>query len=42
MTNGFYEKENLKGLSQLKTLAPEQLQAFSEFNSAVFKEGCTD
>ncbi len=39
MSNGYYEKENLKGLSQLKTLAPDQLQAFSEFNSEVFKEG---
>ncbi len=39
MSNSYYEKENVKGLSQLKTLAPDQLQAFSEFNSEVFKEG---
>ena len=39
MSNSYYQKENLKGLSQLKTLAPDQLQAFSEFNSEVFKEG---
>ena len=39
MTNGLYQKENLKNLNQLKELAPEQLQAFSEFNKAVLKEG---
>lgn len=39
MSNSLYEKENLKHLKQLKSLAPEQLQAFTEFNSAVFKEG---
>jgi AhpD family alkylhydroperoxidase len=36
MTNHLYDKENL---SKLKELAPEQLQAFSEFNTAVMKEG---
>jgi AhpD family alkylhydroperoxidase len=39
MTNHLYDKENLKNLSNLKELAPEQLQAFSEFNTAVMKEG---
>lgn len=39
MTNHLYEKENLKNLSKLKELAPEQLQAFSEFNAAVMAEG---
>ena len=39
MTKHLYEKENLKNLSKLKELAPEQLQAFSEFNAAVMAEG---
>ena len=39
MTNHLYDKENLKSLSKLKELAPEQLQAFSEFNTAVMAEG---
>ncbi|MDR7076869.1 AhpD family alkylhydroperoxidase [Neobacillus niacini] len=39
MTNHLYDKENLKNLSKLKELAPEQLQAFSEFNAAVMTEG---
>lgn len=39
MSNSFYQKENLKNLNRIKDLAPDQLQAFSEFNSAVFKEG---
>ncbi|MEH7086278.1 carboxymuconolactone decarboxylase family protein [Neobacillus drentensis] len=39
MTNNLYDKGNLKNLSKLKELAPEQLQAFSEFNTAVMKEG---
>src|SRR6476469_3616128 len=39
MTNNLYEKGNLKNLSKLKELAPEQLQAFSEFNTAVMAEG---
>ncbi|MEH7255440.1 carboxymuconolactone decarboxylase family protein [Neobacillus niacini] len=39
MTNHLYDKENLKNLSKLKELAPEQLQAFAEFNTAVMKEG---
>ncbi|CAH0346407.1 carboxymuconolactone decarboxylase family protein [Bacillus sp. CECT 9360] len=39
MSNSFYQKENLKNLNRIKDLAPDQLQAFSEFNSGVFKEG---
>ncbi len=39
MTNHLYDQENLKNLSKLKELAPEQLQAFSEFNTAVMTEG---
>ncbi|WP_144548102.1 carboxymuconolactone decarboxylase family protein [Bacillus sp. X1(2014)] len=39
MTNNLYEKGIIKNLSKLKELAPEQLQAFSEFNTAVMKEG---
>src|SRR6478672_10469466 len=39
MTNSFYPKENLKHLDKLKELAPEQLQAFTDYNKAVFKEG---
>lgn len=33
-----YQKD-LSSLAQLKELAPEQLKAFGEFDSAVFKEG---
>ncbi|MFD1851416.1 carboxymuconolactone decarboxylase family protein [Oceanobacillus bengalensis] len=39
MSDNFYAKENTKNLSQLKDLAPEQLQAFTDFNAAVFKDG---
>jgi AhpD family alkylhydroperoxidase len=39
VSNNFYEKENTRYLNKLKDLAPEQLQAFSEFNRAVFQEG---
>ena len=39
VTNHLYDQENLKNLSKLKELAPEQLQAFSEFNDAVMTEG---
>lgn len=39
MANSFYEKEHGKNLNQIKDLAPEQAQAFSQFNEAVFKEG---
>lgn len=39
MENCLYHKENLKNLNQLKNLVPDQLKAFSEFNSAVLKEG---
>src|SRR6476620_9353009 len=35
----FYQTENLKNLNHVKELAPEQMQAFSEFNSTVFQEG---
>jgi AhpD family alkylhydroperoxidase len=34
-----YSKEHTKHLAQLKDLAPEQLQAFNEFNTAVFQDG---
>lgn len=34
-----YEKENIKRLTQLKELAPEQLETFNEFNAATFKDG---
>ena len=39
MSSNLYSKENTKNLAQLKDLAPEQLQAFNEFNVAVFKDG---
>ncbi|KIL45368.1 carboxymuconolactone decarboxylase family protein [Jeotgalibacillus soli] len=39
MSNSLYQKENLKSLNQLKNLVPNQLHAFSEFNSNVLKEG---
>ena len=39
MSNNLYEKGNLKHLNQLKDLVPEQMKAFSEFNSATLKEG---
>lgn len=39
MSTNLYAKENTQNLAQLKELAPEQLQAFNEFNGAVFKEG---
>src|SRR4051812_15078234 len=39
MSSNLYSKENTKSLAQLKDLAPEQLQAFNEFNVAVFKDG---
>lgn len=35
----FYQTENLRNLHQVKELAPEQMQAFAEFNSTVFQEG---
>ena len=34
-----YNKENTKSLPQLKALAPEQLEAFQQFNDSVFQEG---
>jgi AhpD family alkylhydroperoxidase len=39
MTNHLYDKKNLENLSKLKELAPEQLQAFAAFNTAVMAEG---
>ncbi|WP_251029022.1 carboxymuconolactone decarboxylase family protein [Bacillus sp. ISL-40] len=39
MTNNLYEKGDLKNLSKLKELAPEQLEAFSDFNTAVMTDG---
>jgi AhpD family alkylhydroperoxidase len=39
MLNGYYNKEYLKNLKKLKELAPDQLQAFVEFEQAVFQEG---
>jgi AhpD family alkylhydroperoxidase len=39
MSNNYYHKENLKNLNQLKILAAEQFQGFSDFNSTVFKPG---
>ncbi|EKN66677.1 alkylhydroperoxidase [Neobacillus bataviensis LMG 21833] len=39
MPTNFYEKQNIRHLNKLKDLAPEQSQAFAEFNNAVFQEG---
>src|SRR5690606_34813259 len=39
MSTCLYAKENVKHFAKLKELAPEQLQAFQEFNVAVFKDG---
>ncbi|WP_423800930.1 carboxymuconolactone decarboxylase family protein [Neobacillus sp. SAB-20_R2A] len=39
MSTNLYAKENTQNLTQLKDLAPEQLNAFNDFNAAVFKEG---
>jgi AhpD family alkylhydroperoxidase len=39
MSDSLDQKENLINLNQLKNLVPDQLHAFSEFNSAVLKEG---
>lgn len=39
MTSSLYQKEFLQNLNQLKDLAPEQMQAFGEFNKEIFKEG---
>lgn len=39
MSNSLYKKDHLKHLSNLKDLVPEQMQAFSNFNSSIFKEG---
>lgn len=39
MSTNFYDKQNTRHLNKLKDLAPEQFQAFSEFNNAVFQDG---
>lgn len=39
MSNSLYQQENLTKLNQLKHLAPEQLHAYSEFNSTVLQDG---
>ncbi|MBT2735692.1 carboxymuconolactone decarboxylase family protein [Bacillus sp. ISL-7] len=39
MKNNLYEKGILKNLSKLKELAPEQLETFSDFNTAVMTDG---
>lgn len=39
MSNNFYEKDHRKHLDKLNELAPEQAQAFSTFNTEVFKDG---
>ncbi|NEU30675.1 alkylhydroperoxidase [bacterium LRH843] len=39
MSTDLYAKENMQHLAQLKDLAPEQLKAFNDFNTAVFKDG---
>lgn len=39
MSINFYERQNTRHLNKIKDLAPEQLQAFSEFNAAVFQDG---
>ncbi|WP_449354280.1 carboxymuconolactone decarboxylase family protein [Virgibacillus natechei] len=39
MSDNLYQKSHMAHLSQLKDLAPEQMQAFSAFDEAVLKEG---
>ena len=39
MSTNFYDKTNTRHFKKLKDLAPDQVQAFSEFNEAVFQEG---
>jgi alkylhydroperoxidase/carboxymuconolactone decarboxylase family protein len=39
MSNSFYDKTNVRHFNKLKDLAPEQVQAFTEFNESVFQEG---
>jgi len=39
MSNGLYKKEYTNNLGQLSKLAPDQMKAFSEFNTSVFKDG---
>ena len=39
LSNNFYDKTNTRHFNKLKELAPDQVQAFSEFNEAVFQEG---
>lgn len=39
MSNNLYQKEHLQHLKQVKELVPEQLRAYSAFNTAALKEG---
>jgi alkylhydroperoxidase/carboxymuconolactone decarboxylase family protein len=39
MANNLYQRENLRHLAKLGELAPEQHQAFQNFNNAVMEEG---
>ncbi|WP_188456246.1 carboxymuconolactone decarboxylase family protein [Virgibacillus oceani] len=39
MSGNLYTTENMKNLKQLNDLASEQLQAFNDFNAAVFQDG---
>ncbi|MES1051551.1 alkylhydroperoxidase [Bacillus thuringiensis] len=39
MSNNLYQKENLRHLAKLATLAPEQYQAFQKFSKEVMAEG---
>ena len=39
MVSNFYIKDNKQLMAQLKELAPEQLKAFNDFNTLVFKNG---
>src|SRR4051794_38025457 len=39
MANNYYDKSNTRHLKKINELAPEQLEAYSNFSSSVFKEG---
>lgn len=39
MSENLYSKEHTQHLSQLKDLAPEQVKAFNDFNTAALQEG---
>ncbi|MEN1969721.1 carboxymuconolactone decarboxylase family protein [Lentibacillus sp. N15] len=39
MAINLYQRGNMENLNQLKDFVPDQMQAFSTFNEAVFKEG---